>query len=247
MDQKDINLKGEAQLGFSSLSTILKNHTIRHVLKGKVDHFDELSKEQQILIVTGLARYIDILGAADAEDIDINDAKLVSEMALKRLELKASPEFYPLMNSNDFVEMYSSDLVPIYKSPNFWGTSSYSIEDLYTRPYATMYSRDEFSEAALYKAAVRIFTGESEFIENPVPVHIGKEINGPVEYRMGIKAISSLKDENGILVGAIITSKIDILVGPSYPTDLFLSENEGDDGEASEEGAVVIPFSTKNS
>lgn len=218
----------------AALSDFLKKKHIQYNSGGSLENFKSLPVEQQVLTVTGLTKYIDTLSACEEEGFEFSDSKRLAMAALEKLGLKVDSRFTDNLLPTDYIEMYTTDFVSTFKSLNFWGHCSYTLEELYTRHYKELYTRDEFSEALLLKAAVKIMSGETEYIAYPVPQHHGREVSGPVEYLMTIKGISTVRDENNTIVGAIINSEIIQLSEPTFPY-----------GNDDLKEAITIPFPTK--
>ncbi len=125
---------------------------------GGVGSFANLSEQEQILAVTGLSKY--------------------------------------------------SELLPIFKSVNFWGTSSYPLDVLYSESYDQLFERLPFYQASLNRAAMKIFKGEMQFIENPVPTHVAWEKQGSMSCEISYKFLAAVYNIDGYLVGALCVSQI---------------------------------------
>lgn len=190
---------------FSSWAT--KNQ-INHIYSGGHGCFDLMPEEQRVLAVTGLNRYMDFLESTETQEIDYANTVHLLTAAVEQLGLKFPRNVLDRILPTDYVEIYTLDLVPVFKSLNFWGNCSYSLDELYTYPYEELFGRAEFYQASLNRAAHKIFTGVSEFIENPVPEHLAWELRGPLKRLINYRFVSAAYGPDGELMGGIVVSKI---------------------------------------
>lgn len=158
------------------LSEVCKRQGIQHTYLGGVGCFDLLPEPQRVLAITGLSSYADLLEGIEKDfevkELDFKNTSHLLNAALRKLKLYLPDGLLEKILPTDFVEIYSLDFVPIFKSVNFWGTSSYQLDELYSYPYDDLYERSEFYQAALNRAAKKVFSGTEVLIENPVPRHI---------------------------------------------------------------------------
>lgn len=168
----------------------------------------ELDEEQTVLAITGLQKYIQILNTADIDELDFANSQSMLKVALKELNIFVSDEILNTITSNDYVEIYTNTFVPIFKSVNFWGNCSYNLDEIYNNPYNQLFSREEFYQASINRAAKRVLSGETTHIENPVPPHIAWEVQGPLKRLVRYKFFSAVFGLNGDILGCLVVSNL---------------------------------------
>lgn len=169
---------------------------------------ESLPLEQQVLAVTGLRKYFDFLIDVENEELDYTDSKALLKKALERLDLRIEKSLMEEIKSNDFIEIYTSDYVPLFKSLNFWGNSSYPLDVLYSNHYQELFARDEFYQAAIRRSAEKIFKGVEKVIYNPVPEHVAWEVRGPLKSLIKYKFFAGVYDNDDSLIGTIVVCDI---------------------------------------
>lgn len=181
---------------------------IAHAYNGGTGHFENLPTEQQTLAITGLQKYFEFLQDFTTEEFDFANSHVLLKKALERLNLYLDPELLNMVKPTDFVEIYASDYVPAFKSVNFWGNSSYTLDELYTQPYEELFGRDEFYQAAIRRSAEKVFKGKERVIFNPVPEHVAWEKKGPYKRLIKYKYFAAVYDPNMELAGTIVVCDI---------------------------------------
>lgn len=171
-------------------------------------NFENMSEQDQILAVTGLSKYSDLLQELEQQRLDFKNSQHLTGGALKKLNLFLDDGVFEKIGQKDFVEIYSTELVPMFKSVNFWGTSSYPLDVLYSESYDRLFERLPFYQAALNRAARKIFTGEETFIQNPVPPHVAWEKQGNKRCEIVYKFLAAVYTDDGHLAGGICVSQI---------------------------------------
>ena len=182
---------------------------IAHVYQGGIGCFESMPLEHQALAASGLAQYFDFIQAADVEvELDYSNTSQFLKAALKQLGLKLQHGLFERILPTDYVEIYTMDLVPAFKSMNFWGNCSYSLDDLYTYPYSELFARDEFYQASLNRSAEQIFTQKKSLIDNPVPEHVAWETRGTQKRQIKYKFMAGVYASDGSLAGGMVVSDI---------------------------------------
>lgn len=190
------------------LSEIGHRQGFAHLYSGGTGHFDTLSEQAKLLAITGLDRYVGLLQDLELKGPDFSNTNSLLAAALKKLNLTLPVGLLEKILPTDFVEIYSPDLVAIFKSVNFWGLSSYELDELYSCPYDDLYERSEFYQASLNRAAIKIFTGQESVIEKPVPEHVTYERRGPKSCKISYKYLAAVFDDNGSIAAGICVSHL---------------------------------------
>ncbi|HEX7675704.1 MAG TPA: hypothetical protein VF412_16125 [Bdellovibrio sp.] len=167
--------------------------------------FEELPAEAQTKTVTALELYNDILLSCEAQKLDFTNSVQLVKGALKKLRMVLPDDQMALIDSNDFIEIYTLDFIAAFKTPNFWGTGSYSLDEVFSYPYDELFERDEFYQAAINRVVQKIMTGEQSFIQNPIPTHTARERRGSAAAQISYKYIATVQDpDDGHMVGVIV-------------------------------------------
>jgi hypothetical protein len=182
---------------------------IDHVYKGGIGCFDNMPKEHQVLAATGLSQYFDFIQSTDVDvELDYTNTSQFLKAALLQLGWKLQDGLLDRILPTDYVEIYSNDMVPAFKSLNFWGSCSYTLDELYTYPYSELFARDEFYQASLNRSAEKIFTQKESLIENPVPEHVAWETRGPYKRQIKYKFFTAVYAPDNSMVGGMVVSDV---------------------------------------
>lgn len=202
--------------GLESLSLLAKRQSLKHRYEGGVGDFDKMSEAERILCITGLVKHADLYSELEMTGVDFTNSIHILKAALNKLNLQLPEGLMDKVLPTDFVEIYSPEFVPLFKTPNFWGTSSYSLDELYSSPYTSLYERSEFFQKKIDIGLKKIFTGESTILNNPVPKHEVWELRGEDRVYMEIKYFSQILDPDGYGVGVVSISEITPIVSSGY-------------------------------
>lgn len=107
-------------------------------------YFRLLNTNTQSQINQHFETYVTTLAAVMIEpeiekDIDL-EKKLVWRF-LSYLKLTATDDLYAKLSNDDFIEIYNTDGVQIYRSFNFFSVCSYTIEEIICVPWFQLYQR----------------------------------------------------------------------------------------------------------
>lgn len=190
------------------LTEIASRRSVNYHYLGGEGQFDSLSEEQQVLAISGLSKYTEMLQGFETKGLDFHNSQHLLGAALEKMNLFLPDHLLYKILPTDFVEVYSLNMIPLFKSVNFWGTSSYPLDLLYSASYDTLFERSEFHQAALNRAAAKVMTGQKSIIERPVPSHVAWEKQGSMSCQVSYKYLASVYDAAGVIVGAICVSEI---------------------------------------
>lgn len=190
------------------LLEVASRQNIRLHYFGGEGSFSNLSEQEQILAVTGLSKYTELLQELERQGLDFKNSQHLTGGALGKLNLFLDDGVLDKIDPTDFVEIYSTELVPIFKSVNFWGTSSYPLDVLYSESYDRLFERLPFYQASLNRAAMKIFTGEETFMKRPVPTHVAWEKKGDMKCEISYEFVAAVYTYDGMLAGVICISQI---------------------------------------
>lgn len=112
--------------------------------------------------------------------LDVTDSKTSTKFYLKTSKLYIQDDLFQQMESNDFIEIYDSLGVQIFRSFNLYLYSSFSEEELATQRMDQLYDRPEFFNKLLYKTAKDLFCKKKTIAYAFCPKHtvVEKKQNG---------------------------------------------------------------------
>ena len=152
-----------------------------------------------------LRSYAELIQHFERENLDFADSKILLHSALAKMNLRLPKGALELIKESDYIEIYDHDLIPMFRSPNFWETSSYDLRDIFTSSYAQLYERSEFHEAAIVRSAMKVLAAKPSIIQNAVPVHIAWEKRGPCKCELNYHLFTSVFDNTSDMVRGLLT------------------------------------------
>jgi hypothetical protein len=152
-----------------------------------------------------LRSYAELIQHFDRESLDFADSKILLKAALAKMNLRLPKGALDLIQQTDYIEIYDHDLIPMFRSPNFWETSSYDLRAIFTTNYAELYQRSEFHEAAIVRSAQKVLSAKPTLLENAVPKHIAWEKQGPCKCELNYRLFTSVFDNTSDQVRGLMT------------------------------------------
>lgn len=197
-------LNNELFHGYLSLiSNVSSRVGIKHNYNPQNDDFASLPMEIKQHVIDNLSTYAEVLSELERTNQDIYNTHELLDQVLKTCGFTLPKGVFEKIGPSDHWELFSADLVPLFKSLPWFEYTSYDLSEIYAKPYHELYARDEFYQAAINRVAKQIMSQEKVVIENPVPEHVAWEINGPVRCLIRYKLISSFYAD-GELAGALV-------------------------------------------
>lgn len=137
--------------------------------------------------------------------------------ALKRFSLRPPSDLFSYIADEDLVEIYTLDNLQIFRSMSFFDLCSYSLEDLYCRPWYSLFYRDEGITQQIGAEAVRAFSGQETgvFVPN-VADHMLKELDSPFKHEVEIqyKVMAPLYNSSGKIAAGLVVEKAKVVNRP---------------------------------
>ena len=191
-------------------------------------HFRILDDKTQIRINEQFETYVNTLASVMSEpeiekDIDL-EKKLVWRF-LSYLKLSASNDLYAKLSADDFVEIYNTNGVQIYRSFNFFSVCSYTIEETICLPWFQLYQRRTDITKAYLEIMSQLNTPEYQktCVQVQIPQHELVEIFSAKQYTVTIEpnfVTSLMRIGSHELAGALNTFKVKELKISTQPSGL---------------------------
>lgn len=152
-----------------------------------------IPKRQEIVRVVRF--YHELCQEQFKEGYKITDSLTFTWRALKKLGLVPRSDLFSQVTDEDILEVYSSDGRQLYRNFRFFDFCSYTMEELYSLEWWSLYNRDEAFTEKLFAIVGRIFNGEIEETVVPdCPAHVVAETSsvGKINMNYELRMLSPL-------------------------------------------------------
>lgn len=153
---------------------------------------------------------LDVYTGVSNQGLDQSNSVDVTRTALNHLNLFLSEEILQKLSPDDFVEIYSTDGIQIFRTLNLASLMSYSIETILSGSFEDLFEREEKYISMIIRAASKIITQQAEYLEDFCPPHIVAErYEKKASVVIGYKFMCALKNSHtqevaGVLVAEVI-------------------------------------------
>lgn len=147
--------------------------------------FSALPSQQKNQVIHFLKDHVEIFEMVQSSGKDLKDSKQMTWFAIKKFGLRPPSDLFEHLGDSDVIEIHN-EYGQIYRSLNYYGLCSYSIEELSCVHWSLLYKRndeltnaimDRLSEAAQKKATVR----------RPIVEHIVEESASPFKFKINYR------------------------------------------------------------
>lgn len=104
--------------------------------------FRQLTTDQKQLVVRQLADYISICERVQADGLSIKNSLFLVKKALQHYSVHVHDDVMKLIQDRYVVEFYNMNHLQMFRTFNFFEFTSYTIEDIYCRPWYSLFDRD---------------------------------------------------------------------------------------------------------
>lgn len=185
--------------------------------------FSQLPLEAQKAGNTKLSRLIDVYSQARDHKTGEFDHRLVVWMALKNFELIPPSDFMDRIAEGNVVELYSSDGIQLFSNFRFFDLCSYTLEELASRDWLTLWKRDPDSLAQMQSIVAHVLSSETEStVTLSGVVHTIEESNSPLKLTVDYEllAMCPLWDRKSkVKIGFAVVESGNILTPPLSPEE----------------------------
>ncbi|MDG0816087.1 hypothetical protein [Bdellovibrio svalbardensis] len=122
--------------------------------------FSALSDEMKQSVCEELKEYLGICRQTQAAGHSISDARFLVNEAREHHGFYFHEDVNKLIEKGDVVEFYTSNHLQIFRTFNYFEYTSYTIEDIYCRPWFSLYERDDEVTKRILEMAVPVFAGK---------------------------------------------------------------------------------------
>ncbi|MNJ94622.1 hypothetical protein D3C87_123240 [compost metagenome] len=140
-------------------------------------YFTKLTEYQQKEAIRNLGFYVDLCREQMLDGYKLSDNLSFTWRAFRKLNLIPRSDLFQMVSDEDVLEIYSSDSRQLYRNLRFYEHCSYSLEELYSLEWWSLFHRDEHITASLMESAAMVLNGECEGHVYPtVGTHVVREL-----------------------------------------------------------------------
>jgi len=172
-------------------------------------YFSVLPWSKKIHVCQCLQNFVEICHETLASGNSLMDSRALVWNTIKYFKWKPSSDLFAKLLETDIVEIYDMDHVQIFRNFQFFEFCSYTLEDVFCRPWQDLFVRfDDTVFERLISCLTRLFTNPShETIPTDVGFHHIQESKSVFRHTIDIdvKYISKLFGENRQVVAYVVT------------------------------------------
>lgn len=143
------------------------------------DDFAQQPVEQRATTIKNLTEFLDVMQYAEAQVHSDKDEKQLLWHVIKYLGLVPPEDLFDRIAPNDFIEIYNSAGIQVYRNLEFCKIVSYSIAEMSVYRWDQLYSRDTgITNLIITEGVQRGFSGTKELFKLNIPKHVVAEVFG---------------------------------------------------------------------
>lgn len=124
-----------------------------------LSYFQLLPEPDQNVATETLQNYLKVCRSVYNESRSLKDASFLVQKGLEFFNYHCHPSIYELLKKESrIVEFYTPHNTQIFRTINYFEFASYTIEDLYCRPWNHLYIRDEEIDKLLIQGVGSVLT-----------------------------------------------------------------------------------------
>ncbi|MBX2986970.1 MAG: hypothetical protein KF802_03645 [Bdellovibrionaceae bacterium] len=143
------------------------------------DKFKSLAVSRQQELLKALAGYYELVSGALSSDPEaLNSESRLLRQVIRNMNLIISESVYSLIEKDDIIEIYSKDLVQVYRGMGFMSICNYTLLELLTHEFHELYERSQQINGMMFEAVGRV--AEVDMHEglpvSNIPKHLMREL-----------------------------------------------------------------------
>ncbi|RYZ71389.1 MAG: hypothetical protein EOP09_04715 [Proteobacteria bacterium] len=161
----------------NQLSDLLKNEGIHKVAYAPgLPLFRALSLERKTRLLSHLQSYNTLCVEHQIDRHSLRDSKTFTWRAMMKFGLTPDSELMDKITNEDVVEIYSEDHTQLFRNFEFFGISSYTLEQLFCLEWWSLFERDDAHSVQILSLVNQMFAGRAPLgFSRVVPAHIVTE------------------------------------------------------------------------
>lgn len=175
----------------------LEGLVVRPYGQETLPYFQRMASAQQEEAIKNLQNYIKICKKVYEDGGVLRDSPFFVQKALNFYGYDYDSKALANLKNDELAEFYSYQHTQLFRTLSYFENASYTLEDIYSRPWTHLYDRDPLIGEALVKHLDRFYQGESETIYVDVPEHLLTERASleKLKSKVKIRAIVPLRKE----------------------------------------------------
>jgi hypothetical protein len=125
----------------------------------RLSYYSRLPEQQRNEINFALEAYSSVCEQVQADGMSARDSKILTWKMLSHMGYASSSDLLNDIRATDLIQVYGATNRLIFASMNFFELTTYSLEDLYCRPWTTLYDRDNAVTEAILNEVRAVFGG----------------------------------------------------------------------------------------
>lgn len=211
----DLPLNGQFQLLLSDVKCLLmaagvySDPPARKVTIERMNNLTDFELDKLIAQLEIMKKlYSAPVGSGDVFNNEKWSEKSLLKRALSFWGLEGKGDFLNNISDTDVIELYDKSAVQLYRSLNFFKTSSYSLEDLIVNEWFNLWERPKYVMDSLLSTMSDLLSGEVALTKFDTPEHLIKEVFQDEEHKK-YQRLLKVKLSLGIPLCIIGTNHID--------------------------------------
>lgn len=185
-------------------------------------HFAVLPPKDQACVLKNFRTYASICHELAATGVSLRDDRQLLWCMIKRLGLRPSSGLFGSLSNEDVIEVYDGEgMVQVFRNMKFYDVSSYSLDDIVSRPWYELYRRDPSVMDKIQMVVERaIRSGSADLLYYETGIHEMEEIDSPLLNRSLIenRFLAPLLDQRGRAQAFVnVVRPISIMRGRGVP------------------------------
>jgi len=172
-------------------------------------YFLRLEHRTQTLVVREINQLNSLLLDAVRSGVKLTSDRRLTWFAISRLGMVPCSDAFEQIRDSDFVEIYNTEGIQIFRNLEFYRLISYTIAEITLHPWYRLYGRDErFADQIRSEAFGKALDGRRETFRPAIESHDSFEVMSLDQRRFHILpgVISPLFDKSGRAVAFLATS-----------------------------------------
>ena len=193
---------------------------IRSTSDRRLLFFNRLIPTQKKSVIQSLQTFVTICQKSIASGNELKDSRQLLWYAMKELGLTFDSQLFESIKNTDTIEIYNKENIQIFRNFNFYQHSSYSIEDLFCRPWMDLFRRADPEKALLSLKIISNFYNKT--VTNPIDCSgYGSqriiEVSSPLKFEVDLhpKTMAPVLNKAKEPCGCISIERLDF-AGPHY-------------------------------
>jgi len=176
--------------------------------------FSALPVETQKTVIKTLEASCRVYSSLIANKTKMRNPSAIVWAAFRELGLVPPPDFFDKIGSDDVIQLYSSDGLHLFASFRFFDLCSYTIEEIYSRPWLELWSRSESALSRLIQIVQQVMAPrQTTTISLNEPSHQVLELASAFKFELSysLRCIAPLWDkQTHVRAGYIVVERVEI-------------------------------------